>query len=212
MFKNPWFTLVIGLMVGLTLGYVFAERQPIPPGKALRLQAPQAAAQDDGLPSGHPPIDGTAPAPETQFFQQQIAELQGLIAQSPNDPGLMVALGDAYFELARATGQDNHWQDARAWYERGIENGRDNDANVMTDLSVVLRNLQQFDASIELLNRAIAVEPDHWQAWFNKVIVLNFDLHDHDGAREAFLRLKSIAADNPEVPDLSRIEEEVMGS
>ena len=25
MFKNPWFTLVIGLMLGLALGYVLAE-------------------------------------------------------------------------------------------------------------------------------------------------------------------------------------------
>ena len=48
MFKNPWVTLVIGLMVGLALGYVFAERQPIPPGKALRLGTPQAAVQDSG--------------------------------------------------------------------------------------------------------------------------------------------------------------------
>jgi tetratricopeptide (TPR) repeat protein len=88
--------------------------------------------------------------------------------------------------------------------------GRSNDPDVLTDLGVVLRNLQQYDRSLEILDRAIAVEPDHWQAWFNKVIVLNFDLHDHDGAREAFGHLKEIAARNPEVPDLTGIEAEVM--
>jgi len=212
MIKNPWFTLLIGLMVGLTLGYVFAERQPIPPAKALRLGAPQAAAQAGGLPDGHPPIDESAPNPETQFFKQQISELQVLMAQNPNDVGLKVALGDAFFELARATGDTKHWQEARSWYERALAEGRADDPNVLTDLAVVLRNMGQFDRSLEHLDHAIEVDPDHWQAWFNKVIILNFDLHDHDGARDAFRRLKSIAAENPEVPDLSRIEQEVMGS
>jgi tetratricopeptide (TPR) repeat protein len=211
MFKNPWFTLVIGLMVGLALGYVFAERQPIPPGKALRLGAPPAAAQAAGLPEGHPPVDSGAVNPETKFFEQQISEIQGLVAQNPADVGLKVALGDAFFELARTTGNPNHWQESRVWYERAIAEGRGNDPDVLTDLAVVLRSLQQFDRSLETLDRAIAAEPDHWQAWFNRVIVLNFDLHDHDGARESFLRLKEIAARNPEVPDLTGIEQEVMG-
>lgn len=212
MLKNPWVTLLIGLMVGLALGYVFAERQPIPPGKALRLGAPQAAAQGGDLPSGHPPIDESAPNPERQFFEEQISELQGLLAQSPDDPGLMVAMGDAYFELARATGRENQWQESRVWYERAMAQGRGDDPNVMTDLAVVFRNLKQFDRAVELLDRAIGIHPDHWQAWFNKVIVLNFDLHDHDGAREALLRLKAIAAENSEVPDLAGLEREVMGS
>lgn len=212
MFKNPWFTLLIGLMVGLALGYVFAERQAVPPGKALRLGAPQAAAQNGGLPNGHPPVDGSAQNSEAQFFQQQISEIQTLMAQSPGDVGLVVALADAYFELARVTGQGSYWQEARVGYERAMAEGRGDDPDVLTDLAVVLRNLKNYDRSIELLDRATVVDPDHWQAWFNKVIVMNFDLHDHEGAQEAFRRLKSLAADNPEVPDLSRIEQEVMGS
>ena len=212
MFKNPWFTLLIGLMVGLALGYMFAEGQSIPPGKALRLGTPQTATQTDGLPSGHPPIDEGAATPETKFFETKVAENQSLMAQNPGDVGLMVSLADAYFELARTTEQENHWQEARGWYERAITEGRENDADVLTDLAVVLRNMGQFERSLELLDRAIAVDPDHWQAGFNKVIIMNFDLHDHDGARDAFARLKSIAADNPEVPDLSSIEQEISGS
>jgi len=212
MIKNPWFTLLIGLMVGLTLGYVFAERQPIPPAKALRLGSPQAAAQAGGLPEGHPAVDGSAPNSETQFFKQQISELQVLMAQNPNDVGLKVALADAFFELARATGDTKHWQEARAWYEQALADGRADDPNVLTDLAVVLRNMGQFDSSLEHLDHAIEVDPDHWQAWFNKVIILNFDLHDHDGARDAFRRLEAIAATNPEVPDLTGVRQEVMGS
>lgn len=212
MFKNPWFTLVIGLMVGLALGYIFAEGQAIPPGKALRLGTPQAAGQTGGMPNGHPPIDENAANSETQFFERQVAEIQGLIAQNPGDAGLMVSLADAYFELARASGRENHWQEARLWYERAITEGRGDDANVLTDLAVVMRNMGQYERSLELLDHAVEVEPEHWQAWFNKVIIMNFDLHDHEGAREAFRRLKTIAATNPEVPDLTRIEQEISGS
>ena len=212
MIKNPLFTMLIGLMVGLTLGYVFAERQPVPPAKALSLAGPQAAARGGDLPNGHPPIDEGGADPQTQFFKTQISEIQVLMAQNPGDVGLKVSLADAFFELARATGQTNHWQEARTWYERALAEGRADDANVLTDLAVVLRNMGQFDEALGRLDHAIAVEPDHWQAWFNKVIILNFDLHDHDGAREAFRRLEAIAASDPEVPDLSRIRQEVMGS
>ena len=120
-------------------------------------------------------------------------------------------MGNAFFELARTTGNPGYWQESRVWYETAMAEGLSNDPDVLTDLGVVLRNLQQYDRSLEILDRAVTVEPDHWQAWFNKVIVLNFDLHNHDGAREAFSRLKEIAARNPDVPDLTALEAEVMG-
>ena len=37
MHRNPWFTLILGLIVGLIIGYVLAERQAVPPAKAIRL-------------------------------------------------------------------------------------------------------------------------------------------------------------------------------
>jgi tetratricopeptide (TPR) repeat protein len=195
-------------MVGLAMGYIFAEQQPIPPGKAMRLSAPPAQAE--GLPEGHPPLDSGGAGSQTQVFQQQISELSGLLAQSPSDAGLMVAMGDAYFELARATSNPEQWRESKSWYEKAMAQGRAEDPNVLTDLAVVLRNLGDFDQSVELLDRAVSVEPQHWQAWFNLVIIKNFDLHDHDGARDAFIRLKAIADVNPQVPDLTQIEAEVM--
>ncbi len=213
MIKNPLFTLVIGLMLGLTIGYVLAEQQPIPPAKAMRLGSGQAAPQGGALPDGHPPVEGSGESgAEAQFFRQQIAEIESLMAQNPDDPGLLVAMADAHFELARVTRQERRWQEARVWYERALAEGRGDDANVMTDLAVVFRNLQQPDRALELLDRAIATDSDHWQAWFNKVVILNFDLHEHDRAREALRRLQSIAETNPDVPDLSRVEREVLGS
>jgi len=202
MHRNPWFTLVIGLMAGLVLGYVFAERQSIPPAQ---MAPPGAAAAQQDMPDGHPPIDqAAAGGAAQQQLSQEAAQLQGLLAQSPDDPRLMVALGNLYFDAGR-------WHDARIWYERSLEI-EDGDPNVVTDLAVVYRNLKNPDRALELLEGAITAHPDHWQAWYNKVIVLHFDLHRHDAAAEALGRLKTIAESNPQVPDLSSIEAEVLGS
>jgi tetratricopeptide (TPR) repeat protein len=190
-------------MVGLVLGYVFAERQPIPPAKAMARAAAQAG-QQGGLPDGHPPIEASGDGQQDQRLAQQAAELQQMLAQTPGDPRLMVALGNLYFDAAR-------WQNARLWYERSLEI-EGGDPNVITDLAVVYRNLEQPEASLELLDRAIAITPDHWQAWYNKIVVLHFDLHRHDEAAQALARLKAIAESNSEVPDLAPLESEVLGS
>ena len=201
MHRNPWFTLVLGLMVGLVLGYVFAERQSVPSAAATPRQA--GAATQSGLPEGHPPVEAGAGGAEAQRLSQQASELQRMLAQSPDDPRLMVALGNLYFDGGR-------WTEARMWYERSLEIDA-TDPNVVTDLAVVYRNLQQPDRALPLLDQAIGLDAEHWQAWYNKVIVLQLDLHQHDEAAAALARLKEIAATNREVPDLSGLEAEVLG-
>jgi tetratricopeptide (TPR) repeat protein len=201
MHRNPWFTLILGLMVGLVLGYVFAERQTLPSATTAPRQA--GAAAQSGLPEGHPPVEAGTGGAEAQRLSQQAAELQRMLAQSPDDPRLMVALGNLYFDGGR-------WTEARMWYERSLELDA-TDPNVVTDLAVVHRNLQQPDRSLELLDQAIALDSEHWQAYYNQVIVLQFDLHRHDEAAATLARLKEIAATNSDVPDLSALEAEVLG-
>ena len=202
MFRNPWFTLLLGLMVGLMLGYVFAERQAIPPAKAMALGANPAAGQAEALPEGHPPVEGQNAA-ASQQLRQQVAEIEGLLASNPNDPKLLAALGNLYFDASR-------WPDARAWYERSLEFAPE-DVDVLTDLAVVFRNLGQPQTTIELLDRAISLRSDHWQAWYNKVVVYQFDLHEHDSAAEALGQLQQLKEENPNIPDLSALEKEVLG-
>lgn len=202
MFRNPWFTLVLGLVAGLTLGYVFAERQPVPPAKAIRLGTNPAEGQGEALPEGHPPVEGQTAA-ATQQLRQQVGEIEGLLDANPDDPKLMAAMGNVYFDASR-------WNEARVWYERSLAVAPD-DVDVLTDLAVVFRNLEQSQQSIEILDRALALSPDHWQALYNKVIVYQFDLHEHDNAAQALRRLQELKEQNPAIPDLSAIESEVLG-
>ena len=202
MFRNPWLTLVLGLMAGLILGYVFAEQQPVPPAKALRQGINPAAGQDESLPDGHPPVEGQTAA-ASQQLRQQVGEIEGLLAANPDDPKLLAAMGNVYFDASR-------WNEARVWYERSLAIAP-NDVDVITDLAVSFRNLEQPQRTIELLDQAIALAPDHWQAWYNKVVVYQFDLHEHDQAAESLDRLKQLKQQNPAIPDLSAIEGEVTG-
>jgi len=201
MIKNPWFMLLIGLMVGLTLGYVFAERQPVPPAKALIAGA--QAAQSGEFPEGHPPVAGQAANSAASEVDSQAAELRGLLAQSPGDFGLMVALGNVYFDAGR-------WEESRMWYEQALE-VQSGDVNVLTDLAVAYRNLQRPERSLEILDQVIATAPDHWQALYNRVVVLHFDLHRHDEAVRALESLEALAKTNPQIPDLTAFAEQVRG-
>jgi tetratricopeptide (TPR) repeat protein len=202
MFRNPWFTLVFGLMAGLVLGYMFAERQSVPPAKAVRLGINPAGGQNEPLPDGHPPVEGQSAA-ATQQLRQQVGEIEGLLAANPEDPKLLAAMGNVYFDASR-------WNEARGWYEKSLAVAP-NDVDVITDLAVSLRNLQQPQQTIELLDRALALAPDHWQALYNKVVVYQFDLHEHDNAAEALSRLQELKQQNPAIPDLTAISKEVLG-
>lgn len=203
MHRNPWFALILGLMAGLIIGYVLAERQTVPPAKAIRLGLnPQAPAPNEELPEGHPPVEGASVA-DAQRLRQQVAEVEGLLAANPNDAGLMAAMGNLYFDASR-------WPEAREWYEKSLQISS-GDPNVMTDLAVVYRNLGEFERTIELLDQAIAINTAHWQAWYNKVVVYQFDLHQHDKAADALKTLQELKKSNSSIPDLSGLEQEVHG-
>jgi tetratricopeptide (TPR) repeat protein len=136
-------------------------------------------------------------------MRQQVSEIQGLLDANPEDAGLMAAMGNVYFDGSR-------WEAASGWYEKSLALSP-GDPNIMTDLAVVYRNLGRPQESLELLDQVITVSPEHWQAWYNKVVVLNFDLHEHDTAAEALERLKELRRTNADIPDLSGLEKELLG-
>ncbi len=200
MLKNPVVTLILGLMVGMLVGYVMAEMQTIPPAPAALAAARPGGAE--GLPEGHPPIDGQA-AGAAAAVERQVAELRRLLDANPDDVRLMVAIGNLYFDATS-------WPQARTWYERALE-AEPGDPDVLTDLAVVYRNLQQPERALELLEDAVEIRSDHWQAWYNRVVVLHFDLHRHDDAAAALARLEALAGDDPAIPDLTPLRREVLG-
>ncbi len=204
MFKSWWFHLVLGLMIGLAVGYVLAEMQPVPPAKAL-IKGMERASGGDAMPPDHPPVEAAAgqDAAEEAQLREQAAQLEKALAERPGDPDILTALGNLYFDAAR-------WEEARKAYE-GVLGSRPDDPNVLTDLAVVYRNLGKPERALELLRHARKVAPDHWQALFNEVVILHFDLHRHDEARKALAGLEELKERNPQVPDLTQLKQEIEG-
>ena len=192
MLKNPWFTLVLGLLIGVAAGYILAERQAVMPAKAASSQSAQ------GQPVAGPNTGANA---AHQRLMQQSAELEKMLVANPGDYRIMVGLGDLYYD-----GQQ--WQLSKVWYERAVSKG-DADANVLTDLAVVLRNLGEYDEALKRLQEASSLDSKHWQAVYNTVVVLHFDLHRHDEALEALERLRRLKAEDSQVPDISALEVDV---
>lgn len=196
MTKNPWFMFVGGLMIGLVIGYVVAERQGVPP--AVSLAPPSGAAS---VPAAQPPVGQNPPSQGSMEVERQLIEIRDLLEKNPGDARLLVAMGNIYFDAQR-------WEEARMSYEQAIETIPD-DVNVLTDLAVVYRNLGRPERALEILGHVIELAPDHWQAVYNRVIVLHFDLHSHDEAVEALGTLEQLAQSNPQIPDLSGLAAQV---
>lgn len=202
MHKNPLITFALGIMIGLTLGYVLGERQSIPP-KPLADQMSQTVAAE--IPEGHPQLaQGAAGSVEIQRLRAHASALEHQIDKDPANPRLTAALGNLYFD-------GGQWADARTWYERSLEIDGHN-PDVLVDLAVVERNLRNPEKALGLLDRALAQSPDHWQALYNKAALLGTDLGRRGDAAEVLDRLKGLRATNPAIPDLTNLETQIAGS
>ena len=120
----------------------------------------------------------------------RVNELKRMLQESPEDPQIMLALANIYYDAAM-------WEQAAGYYERvaAIEP----DPDVLTDLGVCYRGLQKFDEALERFARAYAMDEGHWQSLFNTVVVAGFDKGDLETAREA---LASMEAMNPRPAEL----------
>jgi tetratricopeptide (TPR) repeat protein len=196
MTKNPWLFLLAGLIIGLVIGYIIADHQLVQPPVSL---APPSSASPMNAPA--PVMKEQRPSTGASEVERQISEIRGLLAENPGDPVLQVALGNIYFDAQR-------WEEARLSYEEAVETTPD-DANVLTDLAVVYRNLGKPERALEILAQVIDIAPKHWQAVYNRVIVLHFDLHRHEEAIEALDELEALARENPQIPDVSGLAEQV---
>lgn len=192
------FFIFVGLIVGLAVGYVLAERfQTVPPARAM------AAVGQESMPPGHPPV-GEAAAPQAdQEFLDQVRALQSMLVDDPRNVEVLVGLGNLYYDHSR-------WAEAETWYRKALE-VRPDDVNVLTDFAVTLRNQGKGEEALRVLDHVLEVDPTHWQALYNKVVVLNFDLHRHDEALAALEKLKALKKGNPQIPDLTALEREIRG-
>jgi predicted Zn-dependent protease len=215
--KDHVLFLVIGLLGGFLLGYVghevMASRQPAPAHAAsLNAGASPAPAlgqagggqagggqagggQAGGGQAGGGPAGG---APGSGPAMEQVQQLRAYVEKNPNDAQAVRQLADLNYDI-------NNWQRAAELYQHFLTLQPD-DADVMTDLGACFRNMGKFPEALAVLQQAKAKSPQHWQARYNEVLVLGFDLGRTAEAAVAVAELKKLQPSNPEV---NRLAEEV---
>lgn len=141
-------------------------------------KSPGTMPPKGGMPAGAP----SAASP--QDLKSQIAALEKETAQNPANTAAWIELGNAYFD----TDQIKKSIDA---YRKALEL-QPNNADVVTDMGVMLRKDGRPQEAIQAFDRAIAVNPKHEISRLNKGIVLLHDLQDAPGALQAWQGLLEI--------------------
>ena len=125
---------------------------------------------------------------------EKVQRLRAYVEENPQDV-------DAARQLANMNYDIGNWQRAGELYERVLEQ-RPEDVDAMTDLGACYRNQGRFDDALALFRKVSEQQPDHWQARFNEVLVLAFDMNDPESAGPAIDELKRLQPDNPDVQRL----------
>ena len=74
---------------------------------------------------------------------------------------------------------------------------------MITDLGISYRETKNYDQALEQFQQARKLAPDHWQSYYNEVVVLAFDLKRHDEANQLLQELQRMQPSNPDVAKLA---------
>lgn len=195
----------LGLLLGFALAYVYLERggregaalSPADPHAGLSGVQPGATRDLPGSGGGAPGIS------MDPTVQKGLADLQAAVAKDPRNGDLLVHLGNAAYDAG-------DWRLAVDSYERAITLKGD-DPNVLTDLGVSYRNLGDPDKALARFDRALKVSPGHWQALFNKTVVLGIDKGETKKAKELLAKLKASGQNAAGVDQLEKSIDQAAG-
>ena len=159
--KDNFLFALIGLLVGFISGYllheVMAARQP---ARALPGQA-MAAPPGTSAPGGQaeqPPAASQQAGPS----MEQVQQLADYVEKNPND-------AEAALQLAHLNFDIQNWGRARDLYQRYLELRPEN-PDVLTDLGVTYRNLQDHERALQLFRRALNDEVEFITLmWFDSI-------------------------------------------
>lgn len=165
-------SLLVGSLIGFAVGYFAAGG-----GRPAPAHEPAAAAGGD-----------------------RVAELMRAVDRDRENPDLLTALGNAYYDR-------EDWDRAIAVYEKARRKAPKN-PNLLSDLGAAYRNRGEFARAVSYFQKAHENDGEHWQSLLNRVLVEAYDRKNASAAQAAFDELKKRY---PEVPHLDRIQAQISG-
>jgi tetratricopeptide (TPR) repeat protein len=225
MTKDNIMFAIIGVLLGVIVGYVFATniQQQEDARRALGSRTTGETAQSSELPENHPPIsemsgssaetaliekaqnepgnfDAQMQAAALHYRSRRFNEALELLARAnnlrPDSYEALVALGNTNFDAGR-------YEIAEKWYTAALAK-RPQDVSVRTDLGLtfLVRDPgQDVDRAIKEFRSSLEIEPRHEQTLQNLVVALT----KKGSLGEADRALKKLSEVNPSNQSLTRL-------
>jgi tetratricopeptide (TPR) repeat protein len=130
-----------------------------------------------------------------------VEERQGELEELMN-AAIWKDAGEALLQRANALYDQEKWQEARNAYTRYLEVHPDEIA-VRTDLGSCYQGLGDPQSALREIDRALSIDPNYWQALYNKIIILGFDLDRKPEARQLLMKLQALQPGNEDVKKLA---------
>lgn len=128
----------------------------------------------------------------------QIEHLHELEKNDPNNPEILIALGNLYYDAGMAEQSVEYYDRVLAMQPENIE--------VLIDKATMLRPLGRAEEAIQVLKKAITLSPGHEHALFNMGVIYSADLQDIPSAIKAW---KQFLEANPNATHADAIRQEV---
>ena len=221
---NPIMFAIIGILLGLVVGYVFTDTVNKSGGSMAATKASKAGPLkgNEDMPANHPSIDEVEGqikqalefGEKNQDYDSQLKVGSYLYSQGrmledakrfllkanelkPNEFDPLAQLGNLHFDMGREKNDPNLMKEAISWYEKAGKIKPD-DLNVITDtgISYMFLNPPDIKKAMEYLDKTLSKDPKHLQALYHKTKAY-IDLKDLKLAEESFAKFKEFASADP---------------
>ncbi len=228
MTKENTLFVIIGLLAGCIIGFMFANSVNQNAVARVPTMAATTMPQNSALPPNHPDIASTNAAMQPQVqaavdrakaapddFEAQIkaAEINYQVQEfeaateflkqanklKPDDYETIVNLGNAYFDAGK-------YEEADKWYSAALVKKAD-DVNVRTDLGLtfIFRDPPNYDRAVQEFSRSLETDPNHVQTLQNLTVAYT-KKGDATNAKSILARLENVDSTNSAI---SKLREEI---
>lgn len=98
---------------------------------------------------------------------------------------------------------ESKWLEARDAYLQHLEANPD-DPGARSDLGVCYQELGGYKKALKEFDRVLAANPDHWQALYNKIVVLGFHMNRKPEAVALLPQLQKLRPEDDAVQELAK--------
>lgn len=227
MIKDKLIFGIVGLVFGLVIGFMFANRlnRESTTSTVSASSTTTAGESNSSLPPNHPPIGQNGNSASGAAVPEVTAAIEKA-RQNPDNYEAQMTAGDLYYQIQRfpdavkfyeaanrirpnegeaiiklgnSLFDSEQYEQAGKWYEKALQQ-RPKDVNVRSDLGLTffLREPRDIDRAIQEFQASLAIDPNHEMTLQNLAIAFS-EKGDKENAEKTVERLKKVNPDNPVV-------------